>query len=298
MVKSALFKKSLRDMWHSLAQFVSILLMVMVATAIIVSLDSCWLTIKNQSQRLFDETAVADYWVSTLNPSERDMWRLQKVEGIEQAEKRLVLNADVDWPGKPTLRIYAADFGHTLDKPLITQGQLVSRSGAVLDEQFAEANGLHLGDKLRLKVNDRWVEVRVEALGYHSEHIYALKDASTMRPDPKGYGFIAVNEALLRPAYGGVSMSNQLSVRLAEGADQQAVLQAISDLFGDDLIGISTHADVLSINSTESTIVQFQSLATVFPIMFFVVAALITFTTMMAGRGSAQPNRYFKSAGL
>ena len=51
MVKSALLMKSLRDMKHSLAQFVSIFIMVMVAAAIIVSLDSCWLTIQNQSQR-------------------------------------------------------------------------------------------------------------------------------------------------------------------------------------------------------------------------------------------------------
>ena len=85
MVKSALLMKSLRDMKHSLAQFVSIFIMVMVAAAIIVSLDSCWLTIQNQSQRLFEQTAVADYWVSTVNPSERDLWRLEKVEGVAQA---------------------------------------------------------------------------------------------------------------------------------------------------------------------------------------------------------------------
>lgn len=281
MVKSALLMKSLRDMKHSLAQFVSIFIMVMVAAAIIVSLDSCWLTIQNQSQRLFEQTAVADYWVSTVNPSERDLWRLEKVEGVAQAEKRFVIDADVDIAGTPTLRIYAARFGHELDKPYITDGALKSRGGAVLDKQFAQANDIHIGDKLRLKVNDTWVQVRVEALGYSSEHIYSLKDASTMRPDPKSYGFIAVNEEALRPAYGGMTMSNQISVRLAEGADERAVQQGIAAIYGNDLIGIMTHEDVLSISSTESTIVQFQSLATVFPVMFFVVAALITFTTMM-----------------
>lgn len=281
MVKSALLMKSLRDMKHSLAQFVSIFIMVLIAAAIIVSLDSCWLTIKNQSERLFAETAVADYWISTVNPSERDLWRLQKIEGVAQAEKRFVINADVDLPDAPTLKIYAASYGHDLDKTLITEGELFSRNGAVLDKQFAQANGLQIGDKLRLKVNDTWLQVRIEALGYSSEHIYALKDASTMRPNPKSYGFIAVNEDVLSPAYGGMKMSNQISVRLAPGADEQQVKQAIADIFGDDLIGIMTHEDVLSISSTKSTIVQFQSLATVFPLMFFVVAALITFTTMM-----------------
>ena len=84
-----------------------------------------------------------------------------------------MIDADVDIAGTPTLRIYAACFGHELDKPYITDGALKSRGGAVLDKQFAQANDIHIGDKLRLKVNDTWVQVRVEALGYSSEHIYS-----------------------------------------------------------------------------------------------------------------------------
>lgn len=280
MVTGALFKKSVQDMKKSLPQFVSIFIMAMVAISIVVGLDSIWKTINTQSENMYRTSNLSDLWVNVANPSETQIWKVRQISGVEQAEKRFTVNATAQISGEPTLKVYALPSENTLDVPFIESGKKLSKQGAVIDERFAEANHLSIGDSLTIEVNEKKINFTIEALALSSEHIFSVKDTSATAPNPKNYGFLVVDEDRISSAYGGMKPYNQIVVRLDRSADSKAVQARMDDIFGEDLIGSVTRADNRSFSNVNSKINLFQTLATVFPFMFFLVTALITLSTM------------------
>jgi putative ABC transport system permease protein len=280
MVKGALFKKSVQDMRKSLSQFISIFIMATVAMSMVVGLDSIWKTIETQSDIMYQESNLSDFWVTAPNPSDTELWKVLNIDGVEKAEKRFTVNSIAQIDGKPTLKVYAMPAENTLDLPDVESGKKLSKQGAVLDKSFANAHHLSVGDAITIEVNDKKIQFHIEALALSSEHIFATKDASTILPDSKKYGFIVVDEDRIATAYGGVKPYNQVALRLSGSADSKAVQKQMDGIFGDDLVGVVTRTDNHSIDMVSGKVQQFKTLATVFPIMFFLVTALITLSTM------------------
>lgn len=280
MVIRALFAKSLRDIQKSKAQFISIFIMATLSVTIVTGLDSLWKTIHDHADIIYAATNVSDLWVNVANPTEKELWSVSRIKGVEKVEKRFTLNALSDLKGSPTLRIYTVSSQTTLDRPMLQKGRLSSRRGAVLDEAFAKAHGLKINDDITLKINDKWIRLLIEGIAISSEHIYSVKGSTDTFPDPNKYGFIFINEDVLKGIY-GQKLYNQICVRLSTDADINQVEARIDKAIGDDLIGIVARDDNSSVSNINANIQQFRTLATVFPLMFFLVTALITQSTML-----------------
>lgn len=282
MVKGALLKKSIQDMKKNRSQFLSIFIMAVLAIGMSVGLDTIWTTVNVHSQSFYKATNLSDFWISASNVSDLDLWRVQNIAGVYKAEKRFSINnATAEIDGKPSLQVYAVPSGNTLDIAEVMTGKKVSKRGVILDRSFAEANHLSAGDSLTVKINNHKIKVMIEALALSSENIYAIKDSASMMPNPKNYGFIVMDEDRIASAYGGVKPYNQIEVKLTSGVDTATVQNKIDSIFGKKLNFVITQTDNRGVNFANAKVIQFQSLATIFPFMFFLVTALITFSTMM-----------------
>ncbi len=279
MVRHSLFRKSIRDMRQAKAQFISIFIMAALSVTIVTGLDSVWKTIEDNSGIMYAATNISDMWVYISNPTEKQMWSISRLQGIEAAEKRFTLNAMTDLTGRPTLKVYAVSDKSLLDRPILSQGSLKSKSGAILDENFAKHHGLALNDKIQVKLNSKWISFTIEGLALSSEHIYSIKGTTTVMPDSRKYGFLIIQEDMLKSIY-GQKIYNQLCIRLNDGSDVSSIKNEIGRVFGDDLIGTVARGEDSSTNNIYANINQFRTLATVFPLMFFIVTALITQSTM------------------
>ncbi|NLO40250.1 MAG: ABC transporter permease [Ruminiclostridium sp.] len=279
MVRGSLFKKSIRDMRNAKAQFISIFIMAALSVTIVTGLDSVWKTIEDNSDIMYAATNISDMWVYVTNPTEKQMWSVSRLQGVERAEKRFTLNAICDLADRPTLKVYAVSSQSVLDRSILHQGNLKSKSGAILDEEFAKEHGLGIDDKIKLKLNGKWTSFNIEGLALSSEHIYSIKGTTSIMPDSRKYGFIIIHEDMLKGIY-GIKIYNQLCVRLSPGAEVSDVKNEIGRIFGDDLVGTIAIGEDSSTNNIYANINQFRTLATVFPLMFFLVTALITQSTM------------------
>ncbi len=280
MVIKALLIKSLRDMKKSKAQFISILIMATLAVSIVTGIDCIWKTIDNHSSTIYAATNISDMWVNVVNPTEKELWSISKIKGVEKAEKRFALNALSNLEGSPTLRVYAVSNKSTLDQPELLEGSLSSSGGAILDEFFARAHGLKIDDNIALKINNKWIRFPIKGLALSSEHIYSVKGTTDTFPNPKKYGFIIINENMLKSIY-GQKIYNQISIKLSTDADITQIEAQIDKAIGDNLIGIVARGDHSSVSNINTNIQQFKILAAVFSLMFFLVTALITQSTML-----------------
>ena len=280
MVKGTLLTKSFRDMQKSRSQFISIFIMATLAVCITTGLDSIWKTIEDHANLMYSATNLSDMWVNVANPTEKELWSIGRIKGVEEVEKRYSMDAIVDMDDSPTLHVYTISGKSKLDLPKLEQGSFSSKGGAVLDELFANKHGLKIGDSVSIKINDIWLNFPIEGLALSSEHIYSAKGTTSMLPDPKMYGFIIINEDRLISAY-GQNVYNQICLKLSPYADVSRVEKQIDGAIGDDLIGIVARADNKSVSDVNANIQQFKTLAMVFPLMFFLVTALITQSTMV-----------------
>ncbi len=280
MVKSALFKKSLRDMAASKAQFISIFIMAVLAVSIMTGLDCLWKTIEDQSASSYASTNYSDLWVTVLNPTEKEMWAVSRVSGVAKAEKRFTSNADTSLEGAPVLKVYTISDRSSLDLPRLKEGGFRSGNGAILDAVFAARRGIKIGDRFLIKINKKWVELIVEGFAYSSEQINLSKGSAGALPTHNNFGFVFIKDDILKSAY-GAKVYNQICVRLAPGADIKRVEADIDKAIGKNLIGITAREDTTSGNSISAFISQFKTLSAVFPLLFFLVTALITQSTML-----------------
>lgn len=279
MVKRTLIKKSIRDMKKAKVQFISIFIMATLAVSIVTGLDSIWKTLEDNAVAMYTATNLSDLWVTVTNPTEKQLWSIKKIEGVETAEKRFMAEASADVTDSPTLRVYTTSAQNILDLPSLQEGKFISRGGAILDKTFAQAHGLTIGDDISIKVNGKWLRFPIEGLALSSEHIFSVKGSTSMMPDAKKYGFIIIHEDRIKSFY-GQKMFNQVCVKLGPGADVLQVQKQIDEALGDDLLGIIARNDSSSVSDVNAKIQQFKTLATIFPLMFFLVTALITQSTM------------------
>jgi len=281
MVKGALFKKSLRDMRKSKSQFISIFIMATLAVFIMTGLDSIWFTVEKHSDTMYQSTNLSDLWVTVENPSEQQLWGIGKIHGVEFVEKRFSADANTDLPGEPTLHVYALDDRSKLDQPELQRGRFSkSDGGAVLDSTFAKAHNLKIGDYISIKLNGVWLRLPIDGLALSSEQVYAVKNSATLTPDSSEYGFVVIHTGALESVY-GQKVYNQISVKTTPGSDLTQVVQKAGAVIGYNLIGIILQKDSSSVSSVNSRIQQFKTLSVVFPILFLLVTALITQSTMV-----------------
>ena len=280
MVKSTLFIKSLRDIQKSKSQFISIFVMATLAVFIMTGLDSIWNTVEKHSNTMYESTNLSDMWVTVANPSEQQLWGIGKLEGVELVEKRFIADADTDLPNKPILQVYALDGRSTLDQPKLEKGIFGKSSGAVLDSKFAEIYNLKIGDYILIKLNGKWLRIQIDGLALISEHVFAVKNSATITPNHSDYGFIIITTNVLESVY-GQKVYNQISVKSSPDSDLTSVVQKAVDFVGDNLIGITLQKDSSSVSNVNSRIQQFKTLSLVFPVLFLLVTALITQSTMV-----------------
>ncbi|WP_312810865.1 FtsX-like permease family protein [Sedimentibacter sp.] len=280
MVKGSLFIKSLRDMRKSKVQFISIFIMATLAVFIMTGLDSIWFTVEKHADAMYRSANMSDLWVTVPNPSEQMVWGISKLDGVKLAEKRFTADADTVLPGSPTLHVYALDGRSTLDQPELQEGKFSKSGGAVLDSLFAKAHNLKTGDFISIKLNGRWLRLQIDGLALSGEHVFAVKNSASLAPDHSEYGFIIINADALKSIY-GQKIYNQISVKTLPGSDVAQLVQKVGAVVGNNLIGITLQKDNGSVSSVNSRIQQFRTLSVVFPILFLLVTALITQSTMV-----------------
>ena len=280
MVKNSLFIKSLRDMKKSKAQFISIFIMATLAVFIMTGLDSIWFTVEKHADAMYSSANMSDLWVTVPNPSEQMIWGISRLDGVNIVEKRFTADADTDLPKSPTLHVYALDGRSILDQPELLHGKFSKGGGAVLDSSFAKVHNLKAGDYISIKLNGRWLRLKIDGLALSTEHVFAVKNSASITPNHSEYGFIIINTDALKSIY-GQKIYNQISVKISPGADIAQIVQKSGAIAGDRLIGITLQKDNASVSSVNSRIQQFRTLAVVFPIIFLLVTALITQSTMV-----------------
>ncbi|MBR4081924.1 MAG: ABC transporter permease [Clostridia bacterium] len=273
-VRNTLGRKLWRDMRRSGMQFIAMVLLCAIGTWCFSGLDATWREIEASTLTYFEDCRLADLWVKGAGFSKQDLTRLSHMEAVDDAQARTSLAFDApDLGNDVSLMLHAYDGAMRINKPLIRTGETLSPSdlrGCLIEEQFANAHNLAVGDPVTLDIYGARKTFFVRGIVMSAEYIITAKDVAA---DPNTYGYMLVS-SLAVPEL----PLNDVMLVLREGADANAVMDEIQQMLPSTLIiSQNTHQSTLT---AMNNISMFQALSYVFPVLAYAIAAMIVVSTL------------------
>ena len=273
MVRNALSRKLIRDIWKNRMQFLAVILLCALGTWLFSGLDAAWRMIDLSANTYFEEQNLADLWV-TLQPVDRQTLKtIELTDGVERLQARATVNMDTDLDNDSSLMVTAIDRPSEINIPLMYEGEPLADNdlrGCLLDDAFAKANNLHPGDSIGLKWQGQTWRYVIRGTCLSPEYVALsknlLKDSST-------YGFVIVNHDSIP-----MLPLSSVVVELSEGADEEAVKASISEAYPEALI--IDHASHTATHGVQKDVDMFRNLSYLFPLLAYFIAALIVLTTI------------------
>jgi putative ABC transport system permease protein len=233
--------------------------------------------------RYYREHHFADVF-ATLKRAPRSLARrIEEIPGVDKVETRVVAYVSIDVPGfddpvSGHLVSLPDDSRGELNQVYLRQGRLFEpgRDNEVLvSVEFADAHGLVPGDELRATINGRRKTLGIVALAMSPEHVYQIAPGA-MFPDYRRYGILWMARQPLASAYDMDGAFNDVALTLVQGADEEDVIDRLDEIlepYGG--IGAYARADQFSNRFLTEELKQQRTTATVFPLIFFGVAAFL-----------------------
>lgn len=272
-----------RELWQMRLQALAIAMVIISGVSIFIMSLSTYDSLKETRDSYYRTHQFADIFASLKRAPVSLEPRIKAIPGVETVETRVVTYVNIDVPG-----FSDPVSGHMISLPehsvrqlnqlFLRQGRLVDATRdneIVLSEEFAKAHQLQLGDTIRAIINGRRQTLTIVGLGMSPEYIYQIAPGA-MFPDYQRYGVMWVARKPLASAYDMEGAFNHVTLKLNRDTHPQAVITQLDTLlkpYGGT--GAIARKDQLSHRFLDEELKQLQNMATLFPIIFFAVAAFL-----------------------
>jgi len=279
----ALDWKLLRDLLGMRGQVVAIVFVMVAGVASYVSMASVYDTLQGSLELYYQEYRFADGFASVRRAPEQVAERLREVPGIAAVETRVtafvrlqVLGVDDPITGQMVSVPEGRQPG--LNQLYLRKGRMV-RPGmegeVILNEPFAEAQGLDPGDELEATVSGRRRSLTVVGIGLSPPNLMEI-NPGTLFPDPERFGVLWMGRRALAAALDLEGAFNEVAFTLAPGAGIDDVVSRVDRILGPyGGVGAYGRRDHPSHFLITEEFRQLQTMSAFLPAVFLAVAAFL-----------------------
>ena len=279
----ALDRKLLRDLWRVRSMALAISVVVAAGIALLVASLTCFDSLESTRDRYYAQTEFADVFAGTKRAPRWLAESFEELPGVEKVSIRVVVGVTLDVPGmtEPVngRLISVPDIG----RPVLND--VVVRSGrwpdpgraeeALVNERFARAHGLQLGDEVAAVINGRRQTLEIVGTVLSPEYVYAISGGDLL-PDPKRFGLFWLTRRHLATAFDMEGGFNDISLSLAEGAPAEpaiAELDRLLETYGG--LGAIPRALQTSHWYLQNEMMGLRGMALLLPMIFLGIAAFL-----------------------
>lgn len=224
-------RKLWRDLLHMRGQVFAIALVVASAVSSYVTMRGAYESLLVSQRIYYDRYRFADVFASLVRAPESVAGQLREIDGVAAVQTRVVAKVILDVPGlaEPAsgLLLSLPDTGEPLlNRVHVRRGRLPAAADEVLvSEGFAEQNRLLPGASVAAVINGRWRTLRLAGIAITPEYIDESRGSESF-PDPRRFGLLWMRRHHLAAAMGLDGAFNNVSLALAPGASERAVIAA------------------------------------------------------------------------
>ena len=309
-----LFKKLLRTMGQYKAQFISMIIMIALGFGVFVGANMEWVSIEKNTNRLFEETGLADYKIYSSSAttggvaatfSENDLQKIKELDGVKDAARFFSVNADVtlvngekiktekDGSGKDKIPRAAITVTESENVSFFNLTSGEAYDGASTDkiwvsDKFAEEKEIKVGDTLTfgsVPGVSASLEFKVAGLVKSGEYMVCVQDSTQLMPDYKMFGYAYITPAaykkICESAGFPLPLYAQINVRVNNFDDftKQKFSDAVNAALGKTMFILSKE-ESSSYALAHGEVEEGQTMGAVLPVLFLAIAVLTMITTM------------------
>lgn len=278
----ALDRKLLRDLWHMRSQAFTIALVVASGIGSFIALLSTYDSLQWSRHSYYEEARFAQVFADVKRAPRPVERQIAELPGVAAVETTVVQDVTLDIPdvAEPVIGRMIGLESHRqpgLNRLFLRHGRLPEagkRNEALVSEGFSKARGLKLGDRIAALLNGKREELEIVGIVLSPEYIFASRGGEI--PDDKGFGVFWMERERLGSAFDMEGAFNRVSLSLAPGASEAAVIDALDHLlepYGS--LNAYGRKDQNSHRILSQEINQQKTMATIFPSIFLGVAAFL-----------------------
>ena len=255
----------------------SVFFICFLSVTLYVGIDSSWRGMDQNLKQQFSQGSLANIWIDGELTS-HTIDQLTAMPGVKDAQRRTKVRGTITSLGDdPAIDLYSNEKEYRINKPIVFEGNALdpnAKNLCIINEEFAQTYQLSVGGSIALTVNTMPLELTIAGIGHSAEYTL-YNDGINYRADPEDFAYAFVSPETLN-----FLPFNQAVVTLDSDIDELEAKKAISLLLDDSAKKLSVRKDFLNLKLSIEEVEQIQALGSVFPIVFFLVAALITWSTM------------------
>ena len=272
-----------RELWEMRMQALAIAMVIVSGVGIFIMSLSTLDSLYETRETYYRDHHFAHIFAHLKRAPQSLVKRIEEIPGVDKVETRVVayVNLDVEGFEDPIS-------GHLMSLPDNSRGllnQIYLREGRlpepgrdneiVLSEEFVQAHKLQPGDKISATINGRRKALTIVGVALSPEFIYQIAPGA-MFPDPLRYGVLWIARQPLATAYDMEGAFNDVTLTLVRGTNEQSVIDRLDDLLKNyGGIGTIGRKDQFSNRFLTEELKQQRTIATIFPVIFFGVAAFL-----------------------
>lgn len=279
----ALDKKLWRELWGMRMQALAIAMVIVSGVSIFIMSLSTLDSLYETRARYYRDYHFAHIFSSLKRAPLGLQKRIEQIPGVDKVETRVVAYVNIAVAG-----YHDPISGHLLSLPDNSRGllnQVYLREGrlpepghdseVLVSREFAHAHNLRAGNKLQATINGRRKTLTIVGIAMSPEYIYQIAPGAVF-PDYARYGVLWLARKPLATAYDMDGAFNNVALTLSKGANEQDVIDRLDTIlkpYGGT--GAVARKDQLSHRFLSEELKQQRTIATVFPVIFFGVAAFL-----------------------
>ena len=280
---SVLDRKLLRDLWNMKGQAIAVAFVIAGGVAVYLVAAGMLSSLEETRRAYYERYRFADLWAPVVRAPQSLIGDLRRLEGIQAAETRVRVPALFDIPG-----MSEPASGEVLSlpdnaEPAVNQVHLARgrkpgrgrRDEAVVLDSFADAHDLEIGDRIPATIYGGRENVTVTGIALSPEYVYAIAPGQLV-PDPRLFGVLWMSRGALADAVNQDGAFNEVLVRLAYGANEEAVIAGLDELLAPyGAAGAYGRDEQISDAFVSSEIEQLRTMGNLLPPIFLLVAAFL-----------------------
>ncbi len=237
-----------RDILASRWQFLAVAMVIALGVGIFIGTYGSYQNLRFSYDRTYDQLQMADLWFEVDDASAAVVDQVADVEGVAAVEGRLVEELPVVLPEAGPERMLGrfvtlpAERHADVNDVKVTSGDYFSPGSdepqVLLEKSFADYHDAQPGDMLQLILpGGDPVEFRVAGVAASPEYIFVAKSEQDLFTLPSTFGIVFVSYDQLSGLLGLQGQVNEVTLRLEEGADEDAVQADVESLLAPHGLG-------------------------------------------------------------
>jgi putative ABC transport system permease protein len=276
-------RKLVRDVRRLWAQGLAIALVVAAGVATMILAIGAYRSLDETRAAYYERYRFADVFATVTRAPFALKERILRIPGVAAAETRiekLVLLDVADMAEPATAVALSVPDYHkpTVNLLYLRAGRLPEPEAVgevTVNETFAKAHGLHVGDTVRAILNGRKRTLRIVGIALSPEYIYALGPGDIM-PDDRRFADLWMSEKALAAIFDLDGAFNSVVLKAVHGANQADIIDALDELLarygGTGAIG---RKDQQSHAFLDAELEQLKAFGRILPPIFLFVSAFL-----------------------